>query len=490
MQKKFVISNFILIVLFQYSVSSYSQTLSFFVDSILNNKTIKIPVYQQKNISYESRFYKMNFAKSTFIDTSGLAVINEAEILSISLVFTDFPSNLDLKPLNKNRFIQLNKYLPNAIKNKHIRWQVIRQMDGFDKKTAENMLHGFVINYRLPVTKKSWQYEMDYIYAITPAPVTEEIIPEDVPPPPRKKVNNWNAKYTSQISYTILFDRTVKKVSQNKLELQKYYRKKDSLISLTTQQALQYKIVTKNDEQIDFNKDSVYVLLDALPEDESKFIPPRPKPNITLKKDSTFFNTIERNRFRNLLVVADVTSSMSPYNAQVIQWVSKQINKNNLKAMVCFNDGDGKRQEEKIIGNTGGIYGAVYENPTQIGELFENAMRKGRGGDLQENDCEALIKAIEMFSDYDEIILVADSWAPVRDIELVHKIKKPVKVLVCGNELGPHPDYVTIALYTNGSLHFSDDDVLQFFELKAGKVQNIHGTNYVIKADGKVGYAR
>lgn len=490
MQKKFVISNFLFIVLLQSSTISFSQPIALFVDSILNNKTIKIPAYQQKNIAYESRFYKMNFAKSSFLDTAGLAMINDAEILSISLVFTDFPSNLDLKPLNKSRFIQLNKYLPNAIKNKYIRWQVIRQMDGFDKKTAENMLHGFVINYRLPVTKKSWQNEMDYIYAVTPEPVKEEVLPEDIPPPPRKKVNNWNAKYTSQISYTILFDRTVKKVSQNKLELQKYYRKKDSLIALSTQQALQYKVVIKNDENIDLKRDSVYVLLDALQEDESKFIPPRPKPQVVIKKDSTFFNAIERNGFRNLLVVADVTTSMSPYNAQVIQWVSKQINKNNLKAMVCFNDGDGKKQEDKIIGSTGGIYGAVYENPTQIGTLFEDAMRKGSGGDLQENDCEALIKAIEMFSDYDEIILVADSWAPVRDIELVHKIKKPVKVLVCGNELGPHPDYVTIALYTNGSLHFADDDVLQFFELKAGKVQNIHGTNYIVKADGKVAYAK
>lgn len=429
----------------------------------------------------------MDFAKSTFLDTTGLGLINNSEILSISLVFTDFPSNLDLKPLNRDRFIQLNKYLPNAIKNKNIRWQVIRQMDGFDKKSAEGMIHGFVINYRLPITEKGWKKEMDYIFAVTPEPEDEPAV--ETKPEPKKKINNWDAKYRSQIAYTLVYDRTVKKVSNDKKSVQKDFRKKDSIVAFKTTLAKNLKIITGNETEIDLTKDSVYVLLDALPEDESKYVPPREKPKVVIKKDSTFFRAIERNKFRNLLIVADVTTSMSPYNAQVIMWVSKQIDKNNLKALVCFNDGDGKQTELKELGNTGGIYGAVYENPTQIGELFESTMQKGGGGDFAENNCEAIIKAIEMFADYEDIILVADSWAPVRDIALVDKIKKPVRVLVCGNELGPHPDYVTIAMQTKGSLHFADDDVMYFEELKVGKIQNIHGTNYIIK-NGKVAYAR
>ena len=179
---------------------------------------------------------------------------------------------------------------------------------------------------------------------------------------------------------------------------------------------------------------------------------------------------------------------MSVYNAQVIQWVALQGNQQNLKALVCFNDGDGKATEQKTIGSTGGMYGEAFNNPTQIGDLMEAVMQKGSGGDVPENNCEAIIKATEMFANYKDVVLIADSWAPVRDIELVNKITKPIKVIVCGNDLGPHPDYVTIAFTTNGSLHFNDEDVYDFSSLANNKILTIKGTNYMLK-NGKVVYA-
>jgi hypothetical protein len=189
-----------------------------------------------------------------------------------------------------------------------------------------------------------------------------------------------------------------------------------------------------------------------------------------------------------MLVVADVTTSMNQYNAQIVQWIAMQTNQQNLKALVCFNDGDGKQTEHKIIGATGGIYGEVFSSPTQIGDLIVNIMHNGSGGDIAENNCEALIKAISMFNNYEDVVLIADSWSPVRDIELLPQITQPIKIIVCGNDLGPHPDYVSIAYFTNGSLHFIDGDVTNFSLLKENKIMNIKGTNYILK-NGRVAYA-
>ncbi|HAK12597.1 MAG TPA: hypothetical protein DCO78_12090, partial [Chitinophagaceae bacterium] len=64
----------------------------------------------------------------------------------------------------------------------------------------------------------------------------------------------------------------------------------------------------------------------------------------------------------------------------------------------------------------------------QISELIQTTMLKGSGGDLQENNCEALLYAVNHCSQYGDLVIVADSWAPVRDLELLPKLKQPVKV--------------------------------------------------------------
>ena len=463
----------------------HAQKVNSFIDSILQNRILKISAYQQNFISQESKLFNMQFGKSNFVDTTGIHQLNNTEILSIDLVFTDYPSNLDLKPLNKQRFLQLNKLLPNAINNKYTKWQIIRQMDGADKQTAKGMLHGFVINYRKPTTAADTKKEIDYIYALTPDPAEElEPVKKQVPKK-KEKIRHWEIIHNMSNNYKIIAGRTVKKISNDKNEIVEEFEKGDSAFTLSTKKALQQQIITGRERDINVKLDSVFVLLDGLPKPFEEFVPKREKVKVLPKKDSTVIKIFERNKFKNMLVVADVTSSMSTYNAQIIFWLDSETKKNNLEALVCFNDGDDKQTEQKIIGNTGGIYGEIFKDVNQISELMQTVMEKGSGGDLPENDCEALIKSINQFNNYDDIILIADSWAPVRDIDLVTKITKPIKIIICGNELGPHADYVTIAMQTNGSLHLSDLDVTDFSLLKQNKILTIKGSNYMLK-DGKV----
>ena len=93
-------------------ISTYcgAQNNISFIDSILQHRIIKIPEYNQQSVAYESKLYTMPFGKSEFKDTTGISLLQDAEILSVNLVFTDFPANLNLKSLNKQRFIQLIKY--------------------------------------------------------------------------------------------------------------------------------------------------------------------------------------------------------------------------------------------------------------------------------------------------------------------------------------------------------------------------------------------
>jgi hypothetical protein len=466
----------------------HAQNIATFVDSILQHKTIKLPVYEPTTKNFERKFFTMEFCKSKFVDTTGMYVLQNADILSINLIFTDYPSSLDLKPLNRSRFIQLNKYLPNATLNMNTQWLVIRQMNGYDKNSAKDMFHGFVINYRLPIADKERKQEIDYVKFVTPDPIPEpeEEVVEKIPAK-KEKVRHWDVIRNGETKYNILLDRFIKKISTTKQKVDEEFLKRDTIVVLTRKDALRFKLINGKEQELDNKKDTLYFLLDALPK-KVEHIPPRVKPKVVLKKDSTFFNIVGRNQFKNMLVVADVTTSMNQYNAQIVQWIAMQTNQQNLKALVCFNDGDGKQTEHKIIGATGGIYGEVFSSPTQIGDLIVNIMHKGTGGDIAENNCEALIKAISMFNNYEDVVLIADSWSPVRDIELLPQITKPIKIIVCGNDLGPHPDYVSIAYFTNGSLHFIDGDVTNFSLLKENKIMNIKGTNYILK-NGRVAYA-
>jgi len=203
-------------------------------------------------------------------------------------------------------------------------------------------------------------------------------------------------------------------------------------------------------------------------------------------KDSSLIIPLLRNKWDKPLVVADVTLSMSPYIVQLLHWLGKPEQKNIIQYFTCFNDGDDIANEKKTAGQTGGIYGSSFTNIKALTQLVASTMEKGSGGDTPENVCEAIIKSLAMHNDCKEVIVMADNWAPVRDIELVKQIHKPVRIIICGGTTGTHVDYITIALQTNGSLHFEDDDILNLQDLKAGKEVLIRGVHYKLNEAGSV----
>jgi hypothetical protein len=195
-------------------------------------------------------------------------------------------------------------------------------------------------------------------------------------------------------------------------------------------------------------------------------------------RDSTVMSVLKRNPWKRMLLVADVTGSMSSWNAQVVQWIAQWAEEDRIAWIAAFNDGDGMPNSKKQPGKTGGVYAEAFADVYQAGRLLQQAMRKGGGGDHAENNCEALITAISKASGYDNVVMIADGWAPVRDISLFSSIAKPIHIVVCGGPAGVLTDYLVIALQTGGSLHFRHSDTNDLAPLKNGEAMLINGRMY------------
>jgi hypothetical protein len=188
-------------------------------------------------------------------------------------------------------------------------------------------------------------------------------------------------------------------------------------------------------------------------------------------RDSTVYKVLERHpEWDRMLVVADWTGSMYKHGAQLVLW-HKEIMLNEperVKHFVFFNDGNHKKVWQKKPGKTGGVYRAKSSQIDEIVETMEYVMKKGDGGDSPENDLEAILTGTQYLEDWDELILIADNKSEVRDIELLSKIDRPVRIILCDIQGKIHPHYYQIAKATGGSIHTLRRDL----RLKEKKTEN------------------
>ena len=177
-----------------------------------------------------------------------------------------------------------------------------------------------------------------------------------------------------------------------------------------------------------------------------------------------------RNRWANAVYVVDVTCSMDPYVEQYLLWLSLAAKSSEPLGVVFFNDGDGLPDEDKVMGASGGI--------RSVGPEYASCV-----GDDPENDLEALLEAQARYPQAAQLVLIADSKSAVRDIELLSRLRKPVHVLLAGipkldAQNAPHPDYVSIAYATHGSLHTLEQDIALQKSALSGEQLQVAGALY------------
>ena len=182
-------------------------------------------------------------------------------------------------------------------------------------------------------------------------------------------------------------------------------------------------------------------------------------------EDETTRAVFERKAqgWKNIIIISDWTGSMYPYTLQLLKWTIDCNTRSHILGYVFFNDGDEKTAKQKEIGTTGGIYTTSDTRIFPLLSMMQKIMKKGDGGELEENDIEAILYAIDTFPTADEYILIADNVSHIRDLALKDKIDKPVRVVLAKLYNGKTPlpineGYIELAIATGGSIHTQKDD--------------------------------
>ena len=197
--------------------------------------------------------------------------------------------------------------------------------------------------------------------------------------------------------------------------------------------------------------------------------------------DTIVSAVLKRNIWKNKLIVCDLTGSMAPYSAQLMVWY--ELNQKNEKKLqfVFFNDGNNLPDLQKRIGATGGIYYSAPATSDSIRKLMVKVSNAGSGGDIPENNMEALIKGTKQSTPFTDLIMVVDNDSPVKDIELLKDFHCPVHIILCGaSHMAINLDYLLIAWKTKGTIHTIEQDITRISKLMEGEEIVINGFTYII----------
>lgn len=198
--------------------------------------------------------------------------------------------------------------------------------------------------------------------------------------------------------------------------------------------------------------------------------------------DSTCQEIFKRNpQWGSKVLIIDWTASMYRHGAQVMHWIEKVGKEEEVLGIVFFNDGDNKWDNEKVVGETGGIYTVDGFDHDSIMSAMERVSFGGSGGDHRENDLEAVREAMDLYPEADEFILIADNSGPVRDMGLLPEIERPLRIILCGVYHDRYEaDYLSIAYQTKSSIHTSDIDMVDLSKLGNFQVLEFAETSYIL----------
>lgn len=479
---------------------------------------IALPGISQKNFSFidQYRFAErkgeekmvvlgMPIGKYTIASFSGdTAALRSAGPLIIDVVCTDYPSNASLTSLNQKRFNELFRVFPFLKNNALQQVNFFRQLDGSTSASASRMFHGLVIKFRTRQSPASIKHDLDKLEELLTKALPSEPEPEEASSGSEEAAYEVleslrkSAKISSDASMNVYQEGKYVLVDPRQLVTEMQTRgllKTDSVIWIRGREIYSYfkpgmpyaALLQKSNAQVPIivtekadwyqsvirsipPKKSRGILLDSV--GKSGYRPELP--------DSTILKTFQRNRhWNNMVVLADVTGSMYPYSAQLLIWIKFNLESTKEGRFIFFNDGD--KNTVKPIGSTGGIYSKKCTSFEEAKELVKHVMRNGSGGDIPENNVEALLQAEKDFPDARFNVMIADNWAPVKDMVLAHRLTKPVRVVLCGvYENGINVDYLNLARLTKGSVHLMEQDLSNIALMNEGEILQVGNRKYKI----------
>jgi len=419
-----------------------------FIHDIIINTSCKQPVYTPTTIITEQNVsIGCAFGKAALLFPASMINLDSVQVTAIDLVFTDYPSTDSLITLNSTRLQNLLLKYPSLEKNPHITWRLVRQTGGALKDAAAILFHGFVIYYRPAQNKHTIQQDLIKLKESL-TPVTSSRIKKDA----------FAAGDTTDL--------------RKKYEIEEY----TTILKMPTPEALLFLGLDEKEKTTYKDYDSLFVFVRPSTGSSDTVVL---KPPV----DSTVLKVFDRMPWNNMLVVADVTASMYPYTGQLLYWLKLHEDERRIKTFAFFNDGDQLEEDAKLIGNTGGIYTSTSSVFEVIEQLVYKTMNNGNGGNIPENNIEALLKSSAACTDCSTIVLIADNASAVSDMALLQQLNKPVHIILCGVHDVVNTDYLTIARYTGGAVHIADEDV-SLANVKEGEKIMINGRGYKV-SNGK-----
>lgn len=427
------------------------------------------------------------FGQSLFSHPEKVKALAGLQIESIELVYTTYAESKTFLQdnLNLRRVEELHRLLPGAFSQTWTGWQLTGQTAATAADSARQLFHGFIITYRPAPDAVTVAGEIAFLekYFSRKPGGTNVGDPGSDPGSTGTTVKDSSSgiETDSKLSVKDRMRYTALQVAIKRLDIRQGVTVDTSKAYVVTQND-DYAVV-KLDYRFQNHKLTKYdtVLISEI-DTAMKRMTRKPPPFA----DSIFKMVMRRNaHWENIVLICDVTGSMSPYTAQIFEWLSDPSTRKKIKQCFFFNDGDGKAERDKKNGSTGGIYGVRSSQFDSIFNTATLAMHKGDGGMTPENNIEAALYAIahSQNDSLTDIIMIADNLSTPHDMALLKKINRPVHVIACGSRHGINPCYLKIARVTKGSVHTMNDDAGNLEYLENEQVIKIGKENFKIIGD-------
>lgn len=521
-------------LLFLLGISLPAQVVS--IDYILGAPVTMVPKVQvPKGDSVLTLDF--DFGKSEIVDEKKMDSLRKYYIARIDLVYTQYRQSETFSQgdLNRQRLEFLKSKVPFIFENNLITWNLVEQTGAKTDEAAKQYFHGFIIYFKSRKTGQKFLTTTEEISAIAgtcnlcqlhkgdtilypkkllcskPIPFDTLIqvdtlskimeggfagkfIPHGYASNIEKGVYGASgiepkmlSKKTCMIdtvltvkSFTI--KKKKKKIPGQYFPLSKAKQKQG--ITYTNKTILNRKPYYIKIPDTTFVYDSAFISLDT-----SYIIAREDPPVIDMdclkgmhRSDSVVMIALGKLKdFKHTVLVEDLTSSMNPYTEQTLLWRRITVASTDLSKFVFFNDGDGERDDRKVIGKTGGVYFVNSDNVDTVENKVKMVMMNGDGGDCPENNIEAILKAVQSCPGY-HILMIADNNAPIKDLILLSQLHVPVDIILCGVTNGRiQSDYMNLARATGGTIYTMDQELKAEFMAAEGTRVQIGDQHFIIQ---------
>lgn len=490
------------------SLSSHSQSTE--VSRILKTPRTKVekinPVSDERTILINSDFSENTVANAS-IKING-------SIESVYYFYTSYAqsASFDQKKLDAQRIDKLGRMYPEVLTNRFIEWELVEQTECKSPEEGKNYFHGFALVFRPDPSEASRKEEITRLKSFFENPEAGFNSPESNKI--ALEVDSKSSKSYEAVSAINGMNSPANHPDGN-YALFQYFRENiegggemgknrdDIWVKFSIDVDEEGKLGTPKfkEEYPEYIEQKVIQLFKEMPDWTPEFKNGEPvSSSVNLDLRMSFspivrgmynrdgkkpdFNQSEVNEFNKqvieeaeggdpdlinkaerssvykgmgevipsekIAIVMDVTSSMTEHIASMVWWMTNNSDSSNVVHYTFFNDGDNMNDRAKKIGKTGGLYhgDTLYYISAKIIE----AMMRGNGGDLEENDFEAVLEAQNKIPSTDAILLIADNFSDVRDESLRFKITKKVHVLVSGEVKAVRECYLDLAKQTGGDI--------------------------------------